>query len=132
MTNPFLFVLVDQRSSQSSWTKNSKDTFINNGNKGENARPTVANLYPKAKMSSTQINAMYASEEEVHVLLKDMQEAQHAILDQMSILETSIAMIVVELTTMKTETKGSNHSLYQIARLLDHVYPGSSWQVKEP
>lgn len=83
-------------------------------------------------MSSTQINAMYASEEEVHVLLKDMQEAQHAILDQMSILETSIAMIVVELTTMKTETKGSNHSLYQIARLLDHVYPGSSWQVKEP
>ena len=64
--------------------------------------------------------------------LKDMQEAQHAIFDQMSILETSIAMIVEELTTMKTKSKGSNHSLGQIAQLLDHVFPGNSWQMKKP
>lgn len=83
-------------------------------------------------MPSTQINATCASEEEVNVWLKDMQEAQHAIFDQMSILETSIAMIVEELTTMKTKNKGSNHSLGQIAQLLDHVFPGNSWQMKKP
>jgi hypothetical protein len=119
----FVFVFVYQRSSQSSWQKYSQDAFINGRCDGDDTRPAVARHYPKTTMPSTQINTICATEEEVHVWLKDMQEVQHTIFDRMNLLETGIAMLVEELTTINIKNKGLNHSIGQIAELLDHVFP---------
>ncbi|KAI9284854.1 hypothetical protein BC943DRAFT_324867 [Umbelopsis sp. AD052] len=124
--NPATYV---DRLRQTAWPKkHSQDAFINGC--WESTRPTVAKYH--SRMANTQTNFLHPSEEETCVWLTDIQEVQHNIFDQMSILETGIAMLVEELTTINTKNLGLNHNLGQISGLLDHVFPGKPWQMKKP